>query len=1056
MRDDGARPALRLRPEPGRPAGSAFPARSAGRSSAGPERSGYRWLDFGGLSEQTLREVGRRRSRATGDRPGPDPAKLQYGGVPFRYPGPVELIRPRLAAVGLRHGQRPARGAASNCTGPRSPCAAGRARRPAPRDGATAVNILCVGGGPGGLFFAIAAMARRPRATGSPWWSAGRTPRPTAGASRCPGPATPGTTCWPACGDRSRHRPGARGRPASPWSGQHVSAGGRAGRCTWAARATASSRQRLIDVLVDRARALGVRVEFGQRGRRPGAGGRRARPGRARRRRQQPAAPQPGRALRDAAQPGRNMHIWLSCPMALADFTFAFEPTPAGWIWFYGYPYAPDASTVIVECSQETWPGLGFDAMDDAATMAALSRLFARHLGGRPLESRPDEAGRSPWAHFPMITNERWHAGNVVLLGDCAHTVALLHRLGHEAGVAGRRRPRTGRRVAPPHELPAGPAGVPGPPPAGRARPAARRRPAAPAGSSTSSAAPAWTRWTSATRCARRKMAPADGARSSAAPRSSTGCTGRRSGGSAGPRGGRWQRRGHAAPPAAVRPRRSRGAFCQASVRAWPHPGSWTRACTPSSAACPRRPPTAGCAGSPPPPTTAGSGWSSPRSWACARARCAAARSAASARCRSPARWSTSSSSGSSAGSGRTWRTCGPHRRLRREPSTPVLPERALVVGGGVRHRPGDGEPAGRRGAGPGRARRRLLPGARGRALPRGRRRGAGRRRRRRGGHPALVAGPARRTRPGCGRRPRRPRCPRARASSSPSTRGRAPTTTTRPPTSAAAPPRAEVLELTADAGVDELLGEAAAAGRARALGVAGGDGSVAPAAAVAIEHGLPLAVIAAGTLNHFARDVGLETPQDTADAVVSGQAVKVDVADVNGTPFLNTSSIGAYPEMVRRRDQLSGRMGKWLALTVAAAQTLRPQHAGGAPASTAGSCRSGSSSSATASTPRAACPPPGGRGWRTGCSTSSTCAPTCASAAPARCWPRCSASASTPAATGTSPRGGAGRVALRPAAGRLRRRDGREVPRVRLPQAPPADRLLLPHGLTRDPPPKG
>ncbi len=138
--------------------------------------------------------------------------------------------------------------------------------------------------------------------------------------------------------------------------------------------------------------------------------------------------------------------------------------------------------------------------------------------------------------------------------------------------------------------------------------------------------------------------------------------------------------------------------------------------------------------------------------------------------------------------------------------------------------------------------------------------------------------------------------------------------------------PRAEVLETTADRGVDALLGEAAASGRAQALGVAGGDGSVAAAAAVAIEHGLPLAVIAAGTLNHFARDVGLQTPQDTADAVVSGQAVKVDVADVNGTPFLNTSSIGSYPEMVRRRDRLSGRMGKWLALTVAAAQTLRRQ----------------------------------------------------------------------------------------------------------------------------------
>ncbi|MBN1091297.1 phosphatase PAP2 family protein [Blastococcus sp. TML/M2B] len=135
--------------------------------------------------------------------------------------------------------------------------------------------------------------------------------------------------------------------------------------------------------------------------------------------------------------------------------------------------------------------------------------------------------------------------------------------------------------------------------------------------------------------------------------------------------------------------------------------------------------------------------------------------------------------------------------------------------------------------------------------------------------------------------------------------------------------PRAQVFETTEEAGVDELLRTAAREG-ARALGVAGGDGSVAAAAAVALEHGLPLAVIPAGTLNHFARDVGLLAPQDAIDAVLAGEGVSVDVAEVNGTPFLNTSSIGAYPEMVRRRDRLSGTLGKWLALSVAAAQVLR------------------------------------------------------------------------------------------------------------------------------------
>jgi undecaprenyl-diphosphatase len=111
---------------------------------------------------------------------------------------------------------------------------------------------------------------------------------------------------------------------------------------------------------------------------------------------------------------------------------------------------------------------------------------------------------------------------------------------------------------------------------------------------------------------------------------------------------------------------------------------------------------------------------------------------------------------------------------------------------------------------------------------------------------------------------------------------------------------------------------------------VAGGDGSVAAAAAVALEHGLPLAVVPAGTLNHFARDLGVETPEEAATAVEEGRAVCVDVADVNGTPFLNTASIGAYPEMVRRRDLLEGRLGRWLATAVAAARVLR----GGVPVS--------------------------------------------------------------------------------------------------------------------------
>ncbi len=136
--------------------------------------------------------------------------------------------------------------------------------------------------------------------------------------------------------------------------------------------------------------------------------------------------------------------------------------------------------------------------------------------------------------------------------------------------------------------------------------------------------------------------------------------------------------------------------------------------------------------------------------------------------------------------------------------------------------------------------------------------------------------------------------------------------------------PRAEVIELGEN---DDLAGVLhAAAGHAKALGVAGGDGTVATAATVALEYRLPLAVVPAGTLNHFARDVGIDTPQAAVEAINAGAGVAVDVATVGGVPFLNTSSFGGYPEMVARREALESRYGKWPALFLAAVSVLRTQ----------------------------------------------------------------------------------------------------------------------------------
>ncbi len=119
---------------------------------------------------------------------------------------------------------------------------------------------------------------------------------------------------------------------------------------------------------------------------------------------------------------GRNKYIWLGTDKVFDTFTFAFEETPAGWLWFHGYRFRGDASTCIVECPRETWEGLGFDALGPEETLRRLEDIFQRHLAGHSLFHQRRELGRTPWLNFRRITHERWYHDNVVLMGDAAHT----------------------------------------------------------------------------------------------------------------------------------------------------------------------------------------------------------------------------------------------------------------------------------------------------------------------------------------------------------------------------------------------------------------------------------------------------------------------------------------------------------------------------------------------------------------------------------------------------------------------------------------------------------
>lgn len=117
-----------------------------------------------------------------------------------------------------------------------------------------------------------------------------------------------------------------------------------------------------------------------------------------------------------------NKYIWLGTRQSFDAFTFAFIETPHGWIWAHAYQFEPGASTFIVECSESTWRGLGFEDMDHDQTCRAAEGLFADWLGGHALMSNAKHLRGSAWLNFPRVACSNWRDGKVVLLGDAAHT----------------------------------------------------------------------------------------------------------------------------------------------------------------------------------------------------------------------------------------------------------------------------------------------------------------------------------------------------------------------------------------------------------------------------------------------------------------------------------------------------------------------------------------------------------------------------------------------------------------------------------------------------------
>lgn len=118
---------------------------------------------------------------------------------------------------------------------------------------------------------------------------------------------------------------------------------------------------------------------------------------------------------------GANTYIWLGTDVRFAKLTLALVDTAAGPIWFQAYPSAPEVSTCVVECSMQTWQGLGLDTAEESDALRVLERIFSAALhGGRLIgRSRGQAAG---WLRFDHVTNNAWYHDNVVLIGDAAHT----------------------------------------------------------------------------------------------------------------------------------------------------------------------------------------------------------------------------------------------------------------------------------------------------------------------------------------------------------------------------------------------------------------------------------------------------------------------------------------------------------------------------------------------------------------------------------------------------------------------------------------------------------
>jgi len=119
--------------------------------------------------------------------------------------------------------------------------------------------------------------------------------------------------------------------------------------------------------------------------------------------------------------------VWLGTHKLFEAFTFAFEETEWGWFQAHAYRFDDNTSTFIVEAPERVWRAAGLETMEKEEAIAFCEKLFAKHLDGHALISNSAHLrGSAQWGRFPRVVCKRWvhHEGGrpIVLMGDAAHT----------------------------------------------------------------------------------------------------------------------------------------------------------------------------------------------------------------------------------------------------------------------------------------------------------------------------------------------------------------------------------------------------------------------------------------------------------------------------------------------------------------------------------------------------------------------------------------------------------------------------------------------------------